>query len=92
VVKIAGVYLAAVLYAVVRYAVFMPQNYEHLPVNVGNKGVSMAAALCFATAFWRQWQHTRGAAGGTDPAAWFRAGVFGAVCHVPLSLSILRPG
>ena len=27
-----------------------------------------------------------------EPAAWFRAGVFGAFVHVPMSLAILRPG
>lgn len=90
--KIAAVYVASIVYSAVRYVVFAPQNLDHLPVFITNKGVSMAAALCFAMAFWRQWRQGRGATGGTDPAAWFRAGVFGSVCHVPMSLSILRPG
>jgi hypothetical protein len=28
---------------------------------------------------------------GTEASAWFRAGVFGAICHVPISIAILEP-
>jgi hypothetical protein len=28
----------------------------------------------------------------TDPSLWFRAGVYGAIVHIPISLAILRPG
>jgi hypothetical protein len=84
-------YVAALVYAVVRYVAFAPQNLDHLPVFVVNKGVSMAAAVCFAAGFRAQWRRSRGRPGGTDPGTWFRAGVFGAVAHIPLSLAVLRP-
>jgi len=89
--KIAALYLAAVAYSVVRYVVFMPANLPNLPVYVANKGISMAAAFCFALAFWQQWR-ARGAPGAAEAAAaWFRAGVVGVLAHVPLSLAILHP-
>lgn len=78
-------FVAALAYAVVRYVAFAPKNLDHLPAFVLNKGVSTAAGLCFAVAFWCQWRR-RG-----DPAVWFRAGVFAAVVHIPLSLAVLRP-
>jgi hypothetical protein len=84
-------YLAAIAYSVVRYAVFMPANLEHLPVYIVNKGVSMAAALCFAAGFLQQLRMKRGEAGGNESSLWFRAGVYGAIVHVPMSLAILRP-
>jgi hypothetical protein len=84
-------YLMAVAYSAVRYVVFAPKNLENLPVFVVNKGVSMAAALCFALAFWRQWRE-RLRPDSAGAAAWFRAGVFGAFAHVPMSLAVLRPG
>jgi hypothetical protein len=84
-------YLAVAAYAVIRYVAFAPQNLANLPVFILNKGVSMAAALCFALAFWQQWRRQRGRIGGNEPATWFRAGVFGAFAHVPMSLAILRP-
>lgn len=89
---IAILFAACIAYAFVRYVAFAPANLPHVPVFVVNKGVSMAAALCFALAFWQQWRRVRGAAGGVEPVAWFRAGLFGAVAHVPMSLAILRPG
>lgn len=58
---------------------------------VVNKGVSMAAACCFGLAFWQQWRRIHGAGGGIEPAVWFRAGSYGVICHVPMSLAILRP-
>jgi len=89
----------------VRYIVFAPKNLEHLPVFIVNKGVSMAAVICFGIAFaaqLRQLLRTRAAnsratplAPGTlpapAPAFWFRAGVFGAIWHIPMSLVVLRP-
>lgn len=89
--NVAWLYVAALVYAVVRYVVFAPKNLDHLPVFVVNKGVSMAAALCFVAGFWAQWRRSRGKSNGTDPGTWFRAGVFGAVAHIPMSLAILRP-
>jgi hypothetical protein len=86
------VYAAALVYAVVRYVAFAPKNLDHLPAFVLNKGVSMAAALCFAAGFREQWRRARGAPGRTDPGAWFRAGAFGAAAHVPLAVAVLRPG
>jgi hypothetical protein len=88
--RIAAVFVVSVAYAAVRYVAFAPDNLAHLPVFVVNKGTSMAAALCFALAFWEQWRR-RGSTGAVEPAAWFRAGVLGAVVHVPMSLAILRP-
>lgn len=85
-------YVLCMIYSAVRYVVFTPQNLQNLPVFVLNKGISMGAAFCFALAFWHQWRKRRGAVGGHDPSAWFRAGVFGAVAHIPMSLVILRPG
>ena len=84
-------YAASVVYSAIRYVVFAPKNLENLPVFVVNKGVSMAAALCFAFAFLEQWRRLRGGGGSVEPAAWFRAGIFGAFAHVPMSLAILRP-
>lgn len=89
--KIVLLYGLAMIYTTVRYVVFAPQNLGNLPVFVLNKGVSMAAALCFAMAFWSQWHRLRGGGGGPEPAAWFRAGIFGVVAHVPMSLAILTP-
>ena len=89
--KIAIVFAVSIGYSAVRYIVFAPKNLPHLPVFVVNKGVSMAAAFCFALAFWTQWRRMRGATGGTEPTAWFRAGVFGVIWHIPMSLAILRP-
>ncbi len=84
-------YLACIIYAVVRYVAFSPQNFQHLPVFVLNKAFSMGAALCFAIAFWYQWRGTAILNNGTDPSGWFRSGVFGSVAHVPMSLAILNP-
>lgn len=94
---VAAVYVGSLIYAVVRYVVFAPKNLENIPVFVANKGVAMAAALCFAMAFVQQWR--RRGSGGPDggrprmePAVWFRAGVFGAIWHVPMALAVLGPG
>lgn len=91
VLKIVLLFAFSIVYSVVRYVVFAPKNLPNLPVFVVNKGVSMTAAFCFALAFWGQWRRMRGAIGGTEPATWFRAGVFGAIWHIPMSLAILRP-
>jgi hypothetical protein len=90
--KIVLLYAVAMVYATVRYVVFAPANLEHLPVFVLNKGMAMAAAFCFALAFWRQWRQQRGSPEGIEPAMWFRAGIFGVFAHVPMSLAILHPG
>lgn len=83
-------FVASLIYAIVRYVVFAPQNLDHLPVFVVNKVVSTAAALCFALAFWLQWRARRGTGDGSAAAMWFRAGVVAAVAHVPMSLAILN--
>jgi hypothetical protein len=70
--------------------VFDPKNLENLPIFVINKGLSMAAAICFVLAFWQQWRRLRGKLAGNEPALWFRAGVLGVVVHVPMSLAILE--
>lgn len=90
--KILWLYAASVLYSVVRYAAFVPQNFQNLPVFIVNKGVAMAVPLCFAIAFWQQLRMRNGGTGHHAPAAWFRAGVWGACAHIPMSLSLLRPG
>jgi hypothetical protein len=88
---IAALYLCSMIYSAVRYVVFMPDNLANLPVFVLNKGISMAAALCFAIAFCQQWRRQRRAAVTVEPITWFRAGVVGVVAHIPMSLAILRP-
>lgn len=88
---IVSLFAASVAYSSVRYLVFAPKNLENLPVFVVNKGVSMAAALCFVMAFVQQLRKQRGASISVEPSAWFRAGVFGAIWHIPMSLAILRP-
>jgi hypothetical protein len=88
--KIILLFAVSVVYAIVRYVVFAPQNLEQVPVFVVNKGVSTAASLCFALAFWQQWRARRGVGDGSEAAIWFRAGVAAAVAHVPMSLAILN--
>ena len=53
-------YFIAVAYSCVRYLAFAPQNLGNLPIFVLNKGISMAAAFCFALAFWAQLRERRG--------------------------------
>jgi hypothetical protein len=84
-------YVASVIYSSIRYVVFAPKNLENLPVFVVNKGISMAAALCFAMGFLQAFRQGRGTLVGIEPGSWFRAGVFGAIWHVPMSLAILKP-
>jgi hypothetical protein len=88
---IIALYVASLIYSVVRYVVFAPKNLEHIPVFVANKGISMAAAICFGLGFLQTLRSLRGANPSPDAGAWFRAGVFGAIWHVPMSLAILRP-
>ena len=89
--RIASVYAVSLVYAVVRYVVFVPENLRNLPAFTLNKGISTAAAVCFVMAFWQQWRRMRGRIAGNDPANWFRAGVCGVVAHVPLASTIIRP-
>lgn len=88
---ILALFATSIIYSAIRYVVFAPKNLENLPVFVVNKGVSMAAALCFVAAFVQQLRRQRGAAIRLEPASWFRAGIFGAIWHVPMSLAILLP-
>jgi hypothetical protein len=89
---ILALYAASILYSVIRYIAFAPRNAENLPIFVVNKGWSMAASLCFALGFFQQMRKNRGAAVRVEPLLWFRAGVFGVIAHIPMSLAILRPG
>jgi len=84
-------FLVCIAYSIIRYVAFAPQNVTNLPVMIVNKGVSMAAAFCFAIAFCQQWRRKRGKTSGNEPAVWFRAGVFGAIVHIPMSVVILEP-
>lgn len=88
---VVALYAASVVYAVIRYVAFAPKNAGNIPVFIVNKAVAMAAVLCMALGFLAALRRMRGRAAGTDPATWFRAGVFGAVWHVPMSLAILDP-
>lgn len=90
-IQIVLLYVGSVIYAVIRYVAFAPDYLRHLPAFVANKGISMAAALCFAAGFLAALRTIRGGTTRVEPATWFRAGVFGAVCHIPISLAILRP-
>lgn len=86
-----SLFVSSIVYSAIRYIVFAPKNLENLPVFVVNKGVSMAAALCFVAAFVQQLRQLRGARIGVASASWYRAGVFGAIWHIPMSLAVLRP-
>jgi hypothetical protein len=90
---IVALYVASIIYSVIRYVAFAPKNAENIPVFIVNKGVAMAAALCFAIAYFVQFRTRRaGAAPGSDSSGnWFRAGIFGAIWHVPTALVVLRP-
>ena len=90
--KILWLYVASVVYSIVRYAVFAPQNFQNLPVFIVNKGVAMAVALCFTIAFWQQLRMRDHPTNTQAPTAWFRAGIWGICAHIPMSLSLLRPG
>jgi hypothetical protein len=90
-VPIVVLYIVCVVYSVIRYIVFAPANAGNLPVFVTNKGVAIAAALCFAAAFLQQLRARRGLAVRTPSSSWFRAGVFGAIWHIPMALAILQP-
>jgi hypothetical protein len=88
------IYSSALVYALIRYVVFAPKNLENIPIFVFNKGFSMAAALCFSFAFFLKYRdRTKDRVDTTDDRAalWFRAGTMGAIAHIPLSLSILKP-
>ena len=89
--RIGGLYAIAFVYSAVRYVAFAPKNLENLPVFVVNKGVSMAAALAFAMGFLAQLRLARGGVPTVAPGDWFRAGVFGVIWHIPMSLAILEP-
>jgi hypothetical protein len=84
-------YIVGTIYAIIRYVAFSPENISNLPIFIINKGVSMSAALCFAMGFLQQLRSKQGLAISVDPGLWFRAGVFGAIVHIPISLAILRP-
>lgn len=84
-------YIVGTIYAIVRYVAFTPDNISNLPVFIINKGVSMSAALCFAIGFLQQLRKQGGSPITVDSSSWFRAGVFGAIVHIPISLAILRP-
>jgi len=86
-----GLYIVGTIYAVVRYVAFVPENFGNLPVFIINKAVSMSAALCFAAGFYQQYRRRRGALIDVEPTTWFRAGVFGAIAHIPMALAILHP-
>lgn len=90
-VQVVVLYLASIAYAIVRYVVFAPENLESLPVFIVNKGVAMAAALSLAFGFLQALRRARGVAVAVAPSTWFRAGVFGAIWHVPMALAILEP-
>lgn len=81
----------ALIYALVRYVAFDPKNAAHIPVFIINKGVAMAALLCFVAAFIQQLRQLSGTRIITDPGLWFRAGIFGAIWHIPMALAILKP-
>jgi hypothetical protein len=89
------VYVLSCVYAVVRYVAFTPKYADHIPAFIMNKGISMAAVMCLSLGFVAQWRRTRGVlagpVSGVEPGLWFRAGVFGAIWHIPLALAILRP-
>ncbi|MFM8642168.1 MAG: hypothetical protein ACKOV8_12070 [Phycisphaerales bacterium] len=88
---IVALYAASVAYAIIRYVAFTPANAGNIPVFIVNKAVAMAAVLCLAVGFLAACRRMRGRPVRIDPATWFRAGIFGAVWHVPMALAILDP-
>jgi hypothetical protein len=77
----------SVIYALVRYVLFMPTYINHVPSFILNKAVGMAASFFLVYALCCR------CCGQTDKAGvYFRATFFAVVVHVPLSLTLLRPG
>lgn len=72
--QIAAVYLIALVYAVVRYVAFNPENASIVPVFVVNKAVAMAMAICFLMGIVCQRRAERRSAQSPDAVRWFRAG------------------
>lgn len=89
---IIALFASSLVYAVVRYVAFTPKNLPNIPLFVVNKAVAMAAALCFVAAFVQLLRGQRGTPTSVDSGAWFRAGVFGVVWHIPMALALIRPG
>jgi hypothetical protein len=85
--QIAYLLILSVVYAVVRYVAFAPQNAEHIPIFILNKAVSMAAALTLVAALWSRYRGTGEVAG-----RYFRFTLALVIMHVPMSLTVLRPG
>lgn len=85
-----SLFAACIAYSIVRYVAFAPKNLDNLPVFIVNKGVAMAAALCLTIGFFQLYRRDRSPS-ATLPSTWFRAGVFGAIWHIPMSLAITRP-
>jgi hypothetical protein len=79
--------LLSVVYALVRYVAFAPANSEHIPVFILNKAVSMAGALALVAALWHRYRGRAEAAG-----RYFNLTLVLVVMHVPMSLTVLRPG
>lgn len=77
----------SVIYAVVRYVVFVPKYVDHIPSFILNKAVGMAASFFLVWAFWSKF---RGKLENAD--AYFRATFIAVVIHIPLSLVLLKPG
>jgi hypothetical protein len=94
-----ALYVASITYSIIRYVVFDPKNLHNIPLFVTNKGVAMAAAICFTIAFVLQLRGRSrtavdagaGGASASPSSGWFRAGIFGAIWHVPMALAILEP-
>lgn len=85
--KMLRLLIISFIYAVVRYVAFTPVNAEHIPVLIINKVVSTAAAFALVYALWSQHK------GRTETAArYFKFVLVMVVMHVPMSLTLLRPG
>jgi hypothetical protein len=79
--------LLSIVYALVRYVAFAPENMEHIPVFILNKAVSMAGALTLIAALWNRYR------GRIEVAVrYFNITLALVVMHVPMALTVLRPG
>lgn len=89
--KILGVYVVSVIYSLIRYVAFTPDNVSHIPLFVMNKGISMGAAFCIVTAYVIAYQQQRATVSESSHVPWFRAGSLGLFFHIPVSILLIRP-
>src|SRR4051812_48731969 len=75
----------SVLYTLVRYVAFLPENAA-MPMFLLNKAVSMAGAIFLVVALFHRLRDRQAQA-----AFFFQVMLFAIVMHVALSLALLKP-